>query len=104
MLHAWRVTVVDVGFQDLKSICDDEVCLAFPLGAVGCAAPSMGVGSSFEMLVESKVVQTKIDPSAGTEVEFDCGQNHYGLVKRRVFERQMVLHDIKKKTFLLSDW
>lgn len=50
------MTVVDVGFQDFKSVGDDEVGLAFPLGAVGSAAPAMGVASGFEMLVESKIV------------------------------------------------
>lgn len=69
------MAVEDIGFQNLKPVRDNEMGLAFPLGAVGSAAPSMGVGPGFEMLVESKVVETKIDSTAGTEVEFDCWKN-----------------------------
>lgn len=62
----------DVSFEDFKSVGDDEMGLAFPFGAVSGAAPAVGVASGFQMLVEGKVVQTKIDPAAWTKVEFHC--------------------------------
>lgn len=46
----------DVGLQYFKAVCDDEVGLALPLGAVGCAAPAMSVTPGFQVLVESEVI------------------------------------------------
>lgn len=66
------MAVKDVGFQNFKSVGDDQVCLAFPFRTVGGAAPAMGVSPGFKMLVECEVVQTKINPATRTEVEFDC--------------------------------
>lgn len=64
----------DVCFENFKPVGDNEVCLALPFGSVSGAAPAVSICSSFEMLVESEVVQTKVDPSAGSEVELNCGK------------------------------
>lgn len=68
---ARRMAMRQVGLEDFQLVRDDEVGLALPLGAIGGAAPAVGVGPRLQVLVESEVVQAQIDPTARAQVKLD---------------------------------
>lgn len=55
-LHARRMAVGNVGFEYLKCVSDDEVGLTLPFRSIGGATPTVGVGSSLQVLVKCEVV------------------------------------------------
>lgn len=68
----WGMTVANIGFQNFQSIGDDKMRLALPLGTVSGAAPAVGVRSRLQMLVESEVIEAKIDAAVWSEIKLNC--------------------------------